>query len=82
MLIIRNNFTRDGRMLVIAAALLSFSVTGSVVRATDPSDPGANATATATPSTQSTNVTGTSQPQLPTVGNWHRRPSEPGYGFR
>ena len=67
MLIIRDNFARDGRMLATAAALFSFCVTGSVVRAADVSDPGADASATATPSAQGANVKGTSQSQLPTV---------------
>jgi TonB-dependent receptor len=67
MLTIRDNFARDGRMLASAAALFSFCVTGSVLQAADVSDPGADASATATPSAQGANVKGTSQPQLPTV---------------
>src|SRR3984893_3672880 len=69
MLFIRNNLARDGRMVVIAAAVLSFCVTGSVVRAADPSNPGAEATPTASPGTnvQGTSQSQTSQSQLPTV---------------
>jgi hypothetical protein len=67
MLIIRDNLARDGRMLATAAALFTFCVTGSVVQAADVSDPGADATATATPSVQGATVKGTSQSQLPTV---------------
>jgi TonB-dependent receptor len=69
MLFIRNNLARDGRMLVIAAAVLSFCVTGSVVRAADPSNPGAEATPTPSPGTnvQGTSQSQTSQSQLPTV---------------
>jgi outer membrane receptor for ferrienterochelin and colicin len=56
-------------MLVIAAAVLSICVTGSVVQAADPSNPGADATPTPSPGTnvQGTSQSQTNQSQLPTV---------------
>src|SRR5260370_36896495 len=55
MLIIRDNFARDGR-IVTAAAGFSFCVTGSVVQAAYGSDPGVFPTATRTPASPETHV--------------------------